>query len=221
MHDWNLSLEQARQVQQDLAARVRTTAATTNHFQTLAGIDLAYDKASDLGFCSIIVFSYPNLEIVASKYIHARVEFPYRTGFLSFREAPLILQCLQGFSQLPDLLVFDGQGIAHPRGLGIASHVGVLLNIPTIGCAKSRLIGDYEQPAIEKGSFSYLYYQQKTVGIVLRTKKATRPIFVSPGHLIDLDTSREILMTCAKYRIPEPTRIADIEVKKYKQTILA
>jgi deoxyribonuclease V len=143
--------------------------------------------------------------------------FPYIPGYLSFREAPAIFSAMEKLSLLPDLLIVDGQGIAHPRRIGIASFLGVLLGLPTIGCAKSRLVGKYEEPAPERGSWSPLIDKGETVGAVLRTRKGVKPVFVSPGHLVTLPEAIEIIMHCAvKYRLPEPQRAADSLAGKSK-----
>ncbi len=138
-------------------------------------------------------------------------------GFLSFREGPAIIVTIQKLKTKPDLILFDGQGIAHPKGIGIASHIGVMLNIPTIGCAKSKLVGKFEKPDKDKGSRTYLYYKGERVGAVLRTRKNVKPVFVSPGHMIDIKSAIEIVMNCAtEYRIPEPLRRADQLSKRLK-----
>jgi len=146
--------------------------------------------------------------------------FPYIPGFLSFREGPAIIEALHMLKIKPHVILFDGQGIAHPKRMGIASHIGVILNIPTIGCAKSRLVGEYKEPGTSKGKISSLKYQGKIVGAVVRTKDDIRPLFVSPGHLIDLKSSIEIVLGCTtKYRISELLRRADFLSKKIKRAL--
>ncbi len=146
------------------------------------------------------------------------ISFPYIPGFLSFREGPAIIKAVNKLKIKPDLILFDGQGIAHPAGMGIAAHVGVLLKIPAVGCAKSRLIGDYVEPGDVKGQHAQLKYQGKIVGTVLRTRDNVKPLFVSPGHLIDLKGAVNVVLTCIdKYRIPEPLRRADHLSKKLRQ----
>ena len=138
-----------------------------------------------------------------------KIAFPYIPGLLTFREAPVLLKAFSQLPQEPDLLLLDGQGIAHPRSLGIAAHLGVLLNLPAIGCAKSRLCGEYEEPGMEKGSTAPLKDNGKTVGMVVRTRTGTKPVFVSPGHKMDFATSMKIVLAlCRTYRIPEPLRQA-------------
>jgi deoxyribonuclease V len=148
------------------------------------------------------------------------VPFPYIPGLLSFREGPALVKALAKLTVQPDMVLFDGQGIAHPRRLGIASHIGVLLGIPTIGCAKSRLVGEYSEPHVQKGSCSPLRHKGVTVGTALRTRSHIQPVFVSPGHLVDIDTSVQVVLECTgKYRIPEPLRRADMFSKKLKESI--
>jgi deoxyribonuclease V len=144
--------------------------------------------------------------------------FPYVPGFLSFREGPAIIEALSRLKIKPDLILLDGQGIAHPKGLGIASHIGILLDLPTVGCAKSRLVGEYKEPGSNKGAWSPLKFHGSIVGAVLRTRDSVRPLFVSPGHRIDLKASIEIVLGCiGRYRIPEPLRRADILSKRIKR----
>lgn len=136
--------------------------------------------------------------------------FPYIPGLLTFREAPAIIAALRNLKHSPDILLCDGQGIAHPRRLGIACHLGLLVDMPAIGCAKSRLIGHYQEPALEKGARTPLLIGQEQVGSVVRTRENVKPVFVSIGHKIDLPTAEQIVLTCAtRYRLPEPTRLAD------------
>jgi len=143
--------------------------------------------------------------------IHARLKekMPYVPGFLSYRELPVMVKAYYRLKKKPELMLIDGQGIAHPRGLGLASHAGIVLRLPTIGCAKSHLYGNYTMPALERGSYKYLEKEGKKIGLVLRTRSDVKPLFVSPGHLVDLrDCRRFVLLTTVKYRIPEPIRFA-------------
>jgi len=153
--------------------------------------------------------SYPHLKDVEVKTAKKRICFPYIPGLLSFREGPAIIEAIKKLSVKPDVFIFDGQGIAHPRGVGIATHVGVLLGISTIGCAKSVLCGTYKEPGIEKGSWTPLIYNGKKVGVALRTRSGVKPVFVSVGNKIELGQCIEIVLNCCtKYRLPEPIRKA-------------
>jgi deoxyribonuclease V len=165
------------------------------------------------------VFDYGSLQCIGEYHHIQKTSFPYIPGYLSFREGPAILAAFRKMTTLPDLLLFDGQGIAHPRRAGIASHLGVLLNIPTIGCAKSRLVGESEKPAPEKGAWSPLYYKDEVVGAVLVTRSGCKPLFISPGHLITLQEAiKVVLHLTPRFRLPEPIRAADSLSKRLKLT---
>ncbi len=217
----DLSPQEAIALQRKLANDV-IAIGMPDTIRLIAGIDLAFSKFDSLGFCAIILLEYPELAVVEEQFGSGTVSFPYIPGLLSFREGPLFLETFKKLKSRPDLLIFDGQGIAHPRRLGIASHMGVLLDIPAIGCAKSRLYGTFDDPAGRAGSRSYLRDADGTkIGTVLRTRDNVRPVFVSPGHRVGIDESAEIIMNCVRnYRIPLPTRIADIRVKEYKRSVL-
>ena len=181
----------------------------------IAGIDAAFtDKKVIAAAC---LYTFPELVPLEDAFAAENISFPYIPGLLSFREGPAMIRAIEKLTTKPDLLLCDGQGIAHPEGIGIASHIGVLLNMPSIGCAKSRLVGDYEEPGKEKGSSAVLAYKNKIVGTVLRTRANVKPVFVSPGHLIDRKGAVSIILQCAgKYRLPEPIRRADSLSKKSK-----
>ena len=182
----------------------------------IAGVDAAFPD--DRVICVACLYAYPEITPVEDAYAVAEITFPYIPGFLSFREGPAIIEALNKLTKRPDVILFDGQGIAHPLRMGIAAHIGVILDIPTIGCAKSRLVGDYTQPGTKKGNTSSLRYQGNIVGAVVRTRDNVKPVFVSPGHRIDIKASVEIILKCTRrYRIPEPLRRADYLSKKIKK----
>lgn len=186
----------------------------------IAGVDAAFLNNKVIGVACL--YTYPEINPVEDAYAVTEVNFPYIPGFLSFREGPVIIEAIKKLKIKPHMILFDGQGIAHPKRMGIASHIGVILDIPTIGCAKSRLVGEYKNPGTSKGKMSSLKYQGKIVGAVLRTKDKVRPVFVSPGNRIDLKASVEIMLNCvSKYRIPEPLRRADFLSKKIKRAQLS
>jgi deoxyribonuclease V len=216
--DWPITIPEARAVQHLLKGKVRIIPLKkTPRF--IAGVDAAF--ADDQIICAACLYRYPQLTLIEDAHTEMRNLFPYVPGFLSFREGPVIINAIKKLSIKPDLILIDGQGIAHPIRLGLASHIGVLLNVPTIGCAKSRLLGEYQEPAPEKGSRSPLFCHDEVVGAVLRTRDSIRPLFISPGHRIDLKSSIEIVLNCiGKYRIPEPLRRADFLSKRGKQEIL-
>jgi deoxyribonuclease V len=214
------SREEAEAIQRELQKKV----ITQNGFKKIkriAGVDLAQVQGEEKLVCGIIVFSYPELKEIERVCAVVKEQFPYIPGLLAFREGPAIIEAFTKLKNKPDLLMVDGQGIAHPRGLGIASHVGVILDIPSIGVAKEKLYGKYNEPPDSKGAWTPLISPHKgnTIGAAVRTKKGTKPIFVSIGHKIDLRTAVRITWECTKgYRIPEPTRLADIFVARLKTT---
>lgn len=176
----------------------------------VGGADASYDRAERRVNGAIAVYTYPDLNLVEEVALAGDCPFPYIPGLLSFREVPIILEVWKKLNRRPEVLLVDGQGIAHPRGLGIASHVGLLLDIPTIGVAKSKLVGEGREPAQKAGAASPLFWQGKMVGWILRSQTGVRPIYVSPGHRVNLEDSRRIVLGCVKkYRLPEPLRRAD------------
>lgn len=208
MHEWNVTPTEAVALQKELARRVsRSNSLPLDAIKTIAGVDASY---KDQGFAVIVVMTFPELEEIERVTAARESVFPYVPGLLSFREAPIVLDAFARLRTRPDLLMCDGQGIAHPRRLGLASHLGVYLDIPSIGCAKSRLTGKYEEPGPRMGDRSPLMSRDETIGMVVRTKPRTNPLFVSIGNKIDLPTAVEIVLACLRgYRLPEPTRIAD------------
>lgn len=214
---WPTDIAEAKEIQESLRKNVKIIPLMKNP-EYVAGVDAAF--LGDKIIAVACLYSYPDLTPIEERYVAAKVSFPYIPGYLSFREGPAVIQALSCLNVRPDLILFDGQGIAHPRGLGIAAHIGVLLDLPSIGCAKSRLVGEYKEPGNKKGSWSPLDYKGKIVGTVLRTRDNIRPLFISPGHRIDLKGSIEIVMRCiSKYRIPEPLRRADSLSKMLKKEI--
>jgi deoxyribonuclease V len=210
LHAWNVSEAEARRIQHRLRHQVKI-GSYVQQVRYIAGADVSTDRSAPTVYAGVVVLDYTSLDVVERQGVISRTEFPYIPGLLSFREAPALLQAIAQLELTPDVMVFDGQGIAHPRGLGIASHMGLLLDIPTIGCAKSRLIGQYQEPPPERGAYTPLYSTGGTqIGAVLRTKDRTKPVFVSVGHRMELHQAINILLHCDRgYRIPEPTRLAD------------
>jgi deoxyribonuclease V len=176
----------------------------------VGGADASYDRADRRIYGAVAVYTFPDLTLVEEAALDGPCHFPYIPGLLSFREAPIIMEIWKRLTHRPHVLLVDGQGIAHPRGLGIGAHLGVLLEAPTIGVAKSRLVGEGEEPGTEAGAAAPLYWQGRMVGWILRTRKGVRPLFVSPGHRVSLTDCREITLGCVRgYRLPEPLRRAD------------
>ncbi|MGA1846625.1 endonuclease V [Deferribacter abyssi] len=185
-----------------------------------AGIDVSFSKRDNLAFCSIVVVD-KDFNILEVQNFHKKINMPYIPGLLSFRELPVIYGAYKKLKVPADIYILDSHGIAHPRKFGLATHFGVVFGVPSIGCAKSKLVGEFVEPELEKGSFSYLYYRDEKVGVVLRSRTKVKPIFVSPGHLLDIESSVRIVMQfLGKYRLPEPTRQAHIYAERYKRSIV-
>ena len=186
--------------------------------RTLAGCDSSFIGENILSV--FVLLSYPELDILEIQYNYAPVELPYIPGYLAFREAPNLLRAYEKLQTKPDLIMVDGHGISHPRRLGIASYLGVLLQKPTMGVAKKILVGKYELPAPEKGSFTPIFYHNEHIANTLRTKEKVKPVFVSAGHLIDLETATRLaLETARKHKLPEPTRLADHYAEVLKKEV--
>jgi deoxyribonuclease V len=185
----------------------------------IAGCDSSF-IGEDTILSVFVLLSYPDLEVLEKVWHHGPVELPYIPGFLAFREAPNLLEAYKKLQQKPDLIMVDGHGISHPRRLGIATHLGIHLDKPTMGVAKKVLVGKYKEPDSAKGSVAPLLYKEEVIANVLRTKDNVKPVFVSPGHLMDLKSATDIAMACAtKYKLPEPTRLADHYAAVFKSEV--
>jgi deoxyribonuclease V len=210
LHDWEVSVARAREIQLSLAKRVVTKNEVINP-RLVAGIDISSPDAQGVARGAVVVLRYPEFSIVEVKVVEDKITFPYIPGLLSFRESPLILAACEKLYNIPDFILIDGQGIAHPRRLGLASHVGLFLDLPTIGCAKSILCGQHRLVGEEAGSYSELLDNGEVIGAVLRTKSGVKPIYVSVGHRIDLASALQWVIKCCRgYRLPEPTRLAHL-----------
>ncbi len=221
MAGWDL--ETLRQVQEKLRSRVRIE-SDFGPLHTVGGVDASYLRRQKKIVVAMVVLEIETLRPIERVIWEGPVTFPYIPTFLSFRELPGMLAAYDQLVHKPDLLLVDGQGIAHPRGLGIAAHLGVELDLPTIGCAKSRLVGEYEPVCPDRGCASPLVHQGRQVGWVVRTRACVRPIFVSPGHRVSLEDALKIVLKVSpRYRIPEPIRHADHlsrqRVKELQQTL--
>lgn len=222
LHSWNVTPAEAIQIQKELSRQIIIEGCPGN-ISVIAGIDCAFSRDDNTGYCAIILYSFPDLSVIEECYHYSDIPFPYVPGLLSFREGPLILETFRKLSQKPDCIIIDGQGIAHPRRFGIASHIGFLLDIPSIGCAKSRLCGMYDNPGVTSGSAVPLTDNNgEQIGIVYRTRDNVKPVFISPGHRVGFESALKIITRCSgKYRIPLPTRNADIKVGEYKRRMLS
>ncbi|MBI2850578.1 MAG: deoxyribonuclease V [Chloroflexi bacterium] len=225
LHGWQLNISEAIELQKRLAAEVSRTnqagspsAALRAGPRFVGGVDMSVRRGEEMATASVVVLSYPELETVETRIARGRLNMPYIPGLLSFRELPLILAACEQLSVTPDLIMVDGQGIAHPRRFGIASHLGLFLDIPTIGCAKSLLCGSHETPGDMPGDYAEIIDNGETIGAALRTKAGVKPVYISIGHKIDLPAAIHWVMKCCRparqglpgggYRLPEPTRLA-------------
>ena len=210
LHSWQVSTTQALDIQQRLADRVSKTSEVTTP-RLIAGVDISVNRMQGMATGAVVVLNYPELKLVETKTVNGELDFPYVPGLLSFREAPLILAACERLAVNPDLVLVDGQGIAHPRRMGLASHLGLFLNTPTIGCAKSRLCGEHQVPGTEPGSYTEVVDRDEIIGAALRTRQGVKPVYVSIGHKVDLQTAIHWVLECCRgYRLPEPTRLAHL-----------
>ncbi len=219
IHSLDVQIDRARELQLELAERlVLEGGPKIERLRIVAGCDVAFDSAGKRAFGALVLLSFPELELLELVRGEAPLRFPYIPGYLSFREMEVLLGLFEGLKTVPDAVFADGQGIAHPRGLGLASHLGLFLGLPTIGCAKSRLVGTYREPGQNRGDSSPLFYRERPVGTVLRTRANTKPIFVSPGHLISVENAAALALAVGgRFRVPEPTRSADRLVSEFKR----
>lgn len=226
LHSWNLSYSQARECQKGLASKVRFTPLKRPP-ELIAGIDCAFSKNGEKIIAAVVVLKLPDFGLIETASAVRKVTFPYIPGLLSFRESPVCIAAVEKLKSRPDVFIIDGQGIAHRRRLGIATHLGLFFDKPTIGCAKSRLIGVYEEPGLQKGAHTLLKDKRdttsteyETIGAVVRTRTNVKPVFVSVGNKCLLKEAIEITLACAvKYRLPEPTRLAHQLVSELKLNI--
>ena len=208
-HPWPQNLAEAKVIQETLQPQV----IAEDQLETIkyvAGVDLGFEDNDTIGKAAVAVLSFPQLELVEQAITRLPTTFPYIPGFLSFREIPAIIKAMEKLELVPNLILCDGQGLAHPRRFGLACHLGVLLDLPTIGVAKSWLIGEYEELGSKKGSWQPLWDKGERVGAIVRSRSNVKPIYVSIGHKISLETAIDLVLRCApKYRLPETTRWAD------------
>ena len=209
-HNWNLTISEAKIIQEELRKEVITEDRFEEPVKYVAGVDMGFEADGTISRAAVAVLSFPDLQLQEQSIAKRPTTFPYIPGFLSFREIPAVLDALEKINTTPDIILCDGQGLAHPRRLGIACHLGVILDMPTIGVAKSWLIGDYEEVPQEKGSWKPLIHKDETIGAVLRTRANVKPLYISSGHRISLPTAIDYVLRCTpQYRLPETTRIAD------------
>jgi deoxyribonuclease V len=207
-HRWDLSPAEAIALQKRLASQVDTrTPIDLDALCYVAGVDVSVKN--DVSRAAVVVMTFPALEVVEAATARIPTPFPYISGLLSFREGAVILQAAEKLRCRPGVYIFDGQGMAHPRRIGIASHIGLWWDVPTVGCGKTRLVGRHVEPGPEKGEYAPLWHRDEQIGVVLRTRTRVKPVFVSVGHRATLDTARELVLRCTtRYRLPEPIRAA-------------
>lgn len=207
-HRWDVTPREAIAIQQQLRGLVRIGDEFAPP-RWIAGVDVGFEANNTVTRAAVAVLDFSSLSLVEHAIARLPTRFPYVPGLLSFREVPAVLAALEGLSALPEMLLCDGQGIAHPRRFGIASHLGVLLDLPTIGVAKSRLVGHHEVPGVEKGAWQPLLDDGAVIGSVLRTRHGVKPLYISPGHRVGFAAARDLVLACTtRYRLPETTRWA-------------
>jgi len=217
LHDWNVNLADAKRIQLEFAHRLNLTRPLPT-WDLVAGADVSYNRFSNTIFAAAIVWRASDNTVLEMRSAVRESSFPYRTGFLSFREAPALLAALKQIRHRPDVVMLDGHGIAHPRRMGLASHIGLHLDVPTIGAAKSRLAGRYSEPGPNPGERASIELGVDVVGIALRTRRRAAPLLVSPGNGIDIDSAVKAVLACLRgYRLPEPTRIAHESVNAVRR----
>lgn len=217
LHPWKVNTAEARRIQDRLRKRI-SSEPPSKRPRLIAGADVSYNKFSPYLYAAVTVLDVESMETVEQAGIRARATFPYVPGLLSFREVPPLIQVFRRLRSRPDALVCDGQGFAHPRRFGLACHAGLLLDLPALGCAKSRLLGEFQEPPRRRGGFTPLVDGDEIIGSVLRTRTGVRPVFVSIGHRMSLELAREIVLRLTpRFRIPETTRRAHLRVNELRR----
>lgn len=216
LHRWNVSIDEAKHIQLELQQQIKLE-KLSSEIRFIAGADVSYDKNAETCFAAVTIFSFSGMKITEQTHAMDAVHFPYVPEYLTFREAPILLKAFEKTNITPDLILFDGQGIAHPRRMGIATHIGIILDLPTIGCAKSILCGQFDEPLPEKGNWTGLVYKNQQIGAVVRTRDRVKPVFVSPGFKITIKEAMDwVLATVSGYRIPEPIRQSHLIVNRLR-----
>ncbi len=218
LHRWDVTAQEAIRIQQELRAHLVARDGAGAEFQTIAAMDVSYDRRSPWLFATIVVMRLPGFQVIDTVGVRAQARFPYIPGLLSFRESPAGLEAWEKLRTRPDCLICDGHGYAHPRRFGFACHFGLWVDLPTIGFAKSVLVGRFEPPAVERGSMTCLVDEGEVIGAAVRTKEAAAPVFVSIGHRISLERAAGTVLACSSgYRIPEPVRQAHALVNRLRE----
>lgn len=219
LHPWGLSPQEAVALQKRLAGQVVLCHSQPKPVMRIAGADVSYRRSGRQFYAAVVVLDYHSMTMIETATASGEVDFPYIPGLLSFRELPVLLRAFRKLTSVPDVVLADAHGIAHPRRLGLASHLGLWLDLPTIGCAKSRLCGEHGEPGPARGDWSPLYVDGLPLGRVVRTKDRVRPLYLSPGHHIDVQSAADIVLHCGRgYRLPEPTRQAHLLSNRARQS---
>jgi len=215
LHNWDLNPKDAIILQNDLASQlINDTPIDLKNVKTIAGVDVSVKN--NISQSAVVVMTYPELDIIETVRAKLPTSYPYIPGLLTFREGPVLEEAFIQLENVPDVFVFDGMGQIHPRKIGIAAHMGLWLDKPTIGCGKTHFIGDYDEPALEQGSYSKLMYKGDQLGVVLRTRAKVKPVYISVGHRADIDSAVQLILACTpKYRLPRPIRQAHIAAGEY------
>ncbi len=217
LHDWPATPAEAVELQRSLAPRVEVS-GKLEHFDFIAGCDLAYHPTDPIAYAAVVLLRSSNWSVIEVRTVTHEVKFPYIPGLLSFREVPALLEAFADLRQTPDVVMLDGQGVAHPRRFGLAWHLGLWLDVPCLGCAKSWLVGDHDEPGLQAGDSTPLTIGGEAVGLVMRSAAKAKPVFVSPGHLLDIESAREVVQaSLSGYRHPKPTRAAHMEANRLRE----
>jgi len=219
LHPWDVTPREAVKIQKALCGKLRLGENMfSGHPRWVGGADISYTRGDDRFFAAIVILEWPSLRTVEEATHAEKVTFPYVPGLLSFREGPPLIRAFEKLKRAPDVVLFDGQGIAHPRGIGLASHMGILLNVASVGCAKTKLVGEHGEVGEAAGDYAELVFGGRAVGAVLRTKDRVKPIYVSQGHRVGLRQSIRLALSCCRgYRIPEPVRQAHLLVNRMRR----
>lgn len=217
LHSWNVSIVEAKRIQDALREKV-VVSSLTGDIRYVAGADVSFDKGSNVVHAAVVVLRFSDFSVVEKRGVSEEVDFPYVPGLLAFREGPPVLHAWEALDKKPDAILFDAHGFAHPRRFGLACHLGVILDIPSIGCAKSVLVGTHEDPGETRGEISPLLDRGEELGAAVRTKDGVAPVFVTIGHKVDLPSAIRLVLKCTRgYRVPEPTRQAHLAVNSLRR----
>ncbi|MFH2054996.1 MAG: endonuclease V [bacterium] len=217
LHQWTDDPREAVKIQERFRSLI-SLKPTRSAFKLVGGADVAYSKKDNMAFATVVVLKTPEMELIEKVRAQANVTFPFMPGYFYFREGPVITKALTRLKIVPDVFLFDGHGIGHPMGIGMASQLGILLGMPAVGCAKKLLCGEADELGNEVGDTAPIHYQNKVVGAAVRSRENVKPLFVSPGHMIDVDTSVQLIIDLLRgYRLPEPLRLAHVMANKQRR----